>query len=142
MGWDSESEIRQAMSDNQAVVDYETNQIADLNEKLQRLECAKNEIREQYDALLEPYSSPLTYIRNLIGNQWKGTTRDEFEKVIYGAIGDSLEKLSTDMSYSAVQIESLINEIKERIVDLNWDIACRQSKINQCECKLYLKNLL
>lgn len=139
MVWDSEEELREAISDNQSIIDSNDDKVRELCKEKGRLECAKNTVYNHYLTYLDEIYYKDVFEEYRYGDKWKGETFNEFEKAIDGIINDSVYKLKNDLETCYLQMDEYIEKKQDKIDDLNWDSSIREGRIDRYETELALK---
>ena len=110
MIWDSEEELREAISDNQRIIDSNDDKVEELCKEKGRLECARNIVYNHYLTYLDEIYYKDVFEEYHFGDKWKGETFDEFDRAIDEIIKNSVYALKNDLEACYLQMD----EYKEK----------------------------
>ena len=139
MVWDSEEELREAINENQAIVDANNAKVQELSIEKGKLQCAENKILNTFENYVDEICDEDVLHDYFDDKRWQGNTLNEFVNSIDDILLDSVYKLRDDIESSLLQIEDAINKIDDEVSDLNWDTTIKESKIDRYETELYWK---
>ena len=139
MVWDSEEELREAINENQAIVDANNAKVQELSIEKGKLQCAENKILNTFEDYVDEICDEDVLHDYFDDKRWRGNTLNEFINSIDDILLDSVYKLRDDIESSLLQIEDAINKIDDEVSDLNWDTTIKESKIDRYETELYWK---
>lgn len=139
MVWDSEEELREAINENQAIVDANNAKVQELSIEKGKLQCAENKILNTFENYVDEICDEDVLHDYFDDKRWRGNTLNEFINSIDDILLDSVYKLRDDIESSLLQIEDAINKIDDEVSDLNWDTTIKESKIDRYETELYWK---
>ena len=139
MVWDSEEELREAINENQAIVDANNAKVQELSIEKGKLQYAENKILNIFENYVDEICDEDVLHDYFDDKRWQGNTLNEFVNSIDDILLDSVYKLRDDIESSLLQIEDAINKIDDEVSDLNWDTTIKESKIDRYETELYWK---
>lgn len=139
MVWDSEEELREAINENQAIVDANNAKVQELSIEKGKLQCAENKILNTFENYVDEICDEDVLHDYFDDKRWQGNTLNEFVNSIDDILLDSVYKLRDDIESSLLQIEDAIDKIDDEVSDLNWDTTIKESKIDRYETELYWK---
>ena len=139
MVWDSEEELREAINENQAIVDANNAKVQELSIEKGKLQYAENKILNTFENYVDEICDEDVLHDYFDDKRWQGNTLNEFVNSIDDILLDSVYKLRDDIESSLLQIEDAINKIDDEVSDLNWDTTIKESKIDRYETELYWK---
>ncbi|MBQ5445804.1 MAG: hypothetical protein IIT48_03960 [Lachnospiraceae bacterium] len=139
MVWDSEEELREAINENQAIVDANNAKVQELSIEKGKLQCAENKILNTFENYVDEICDEDVLHDYFDDKRWRGNTLNEFINSIDDILLDSVYKLRDDIESSLLQIEDAIDKIDDEVSDLNWDTTIKESKIDRYETELYWK---
>ena len=137
MVWDSEEELREAINENQAIVDANNAKVQELSIEKGKLQCAENKILNTFENYVDEICDEDVLHDYFDDKRWQGNTLNEFVNSIDDILLDSVYKLRDDIESSLLQIEDAIDKIDDEVSDLNWDTTIKESKIDRYETELY-----
>ncbi|MBQ1328450.1 MAG: hypothetical protein IIY49_10500 [Eubacterium sp.] len=139
MVWDSEEELREAINENQAIVDANNAKVQELSIEKGKLQYAENKILNTFENYVDEICDEDVLHDYFDDKRWQGNTLNEFVNSIDDILLDSVYKLRDDIESSLLQIEDAIDKIDDEVSDLNWDTTIKESKIDRYETELYWK---
>ena len=139
MVWDSEEELREAINENQAIVDANNAKVQELSIEKGKLQYAENKILNIFENYVDEICDEDVLHDYFDDKRWQGNTLNEFVNSIDDILLDSVYKLRDDIESSLLQIEDAIDKIDDEVSDLNWDTTIKESKIDRYETELYWK---
>jgi len=137
--WDSEEELREAISDNQRIIDSNDDKVEELCKEKGRLECAGNIVYNHYLTYSDEIYYKDVFEEYHYGDKWKGETFDEFDRAINEIIKNSVYALKNDLEACYLQMDEYKEKTQEKINELNRDSSIRESRTDRYETELALK---
>lgn len=101
-----------------------------LNEKYERLQTARDKIKNQETEFFTQYESAQIYTKNIAFGDWEGESREQYEDRIYEPHRQAIGTIIYDVCMDIEAIESLMNQMQNQAESINDSIQYWSRQVN------------
>lgn len=101
-----------------------------LNEKYERLQTARDKIKNKETEFFTQYESAQIYTKNIASGDWEGETREQYEERIYETHRQAVGTIVYDVCMDIETIEALMNQMQNQAESINDSIRYWSRQVN------------